>query len=477
MNRIKRVLLGMVVLTACALALFLYFNSFYVDVKIAGNSMETLEYGQEYQDPGAKVFLFGKYLFQDGIELNKAVLTVNGGIPVGQLGVFSLQYRTEYFIWNAEATRRISVVDTQSPQIMLSQRTEQEVISGENKAEPVVEARDNFDGDITASVVCTEADGFLIYAVTDSSGNPAYAQWEIPEAEPDYPLITLEGEPECSITVGSVFLEPGYSANDPLDGDLTSAVTVEGTIDNMTPGEYIITYRAVNSSGDESEVRRIVRVEAKTWPETRWPEEKTIYLTFDDGPGPYTQELLDVLEQYGVRATFFVVDSDYRHLMKNIIDGGHSIGIHSISHDYETVYADPDSYFSDLTGMQQIIYEQTGVWTTLMRFPGGGSNLISKRTCPGIMQTLTVAVQNAGYQYFDWNVDSEDASAAHSVSAVFDNVIKGIQECETAMVLQHDIHKYSVDAVEKIIQWGMENGYQFQAIRDTTPGFHHDVVN
>ena len=222
---------------------------------------------------------------------------------------------------------------------------------------------------------------------------------------------------------------------------------------------------------------RNVQVQGSTWPDTQWPEEKTIYLTFDDGPGPYTMMLLDILDQYGIKATFFVVDSDYRDVMKEIVNRGHSIGIHSVTHDYGAVYASPEAYFADLYQMQQIIYDTTGVMTTLVRFPGGGSNLVSKNTCPGLMSILTWAVRDAGFQYFDWNVDSLDAGGATRTVQVQDNVIQGLLEVGTGMVLQHDIHQFSVKAVEAIILWGLENGYAFCAIEQSTPGFHHDVVN
>ena len=93
------------------------------------------------------------------------------------------------------------------------------------------------------------------------------------------------------------------------------------------------------------------------------------------------------------------------------------------------------------------------------------------------MTKLTWAVRDAGFQYFDWNVDSEDAGGATTKAKVRDNVIRGIQEVGTAMVLQHDIHPYSVAAVEEILLWGLKHGYQFAPICESSPGFHHDVMN
>jgi peptidoglycan/xylan/chitin deacetylase (PgdA/CDA1 family) len=206
------------------------------------------------------------------------------------------------------------------------------------------------------------------------------------------------------------------------------------------------------------------------------PGKRVIYLTFDDGPGPYTMELLDLLDSYDVQATFFVIDNSYRHLMKEITDRGHSIGIHSVSHRYRSIYTSPEAFFADLYGMQNIIEEQTGVKTWLMRFPGGSSNTVSSFN-PGIMTTLTAAVEEAGFHYFDWNVDSDDAGRARAADTVFRNVTNGIVRQTASVVLQHDIHRYSVDAVERILIWGFENGYTFLPLREDSPEVHHELNN
>ena len=127
--------------------------------------------------------------------------------------------------------------------------------------------------------------------------------------------------------------------------------------------------------------------------------------------------------------------------------------------------------------MQKIIYDNTGVWTTLMRFPGGSSNTVSIRSCEGIMTFLTKAVQDAGFQFFDWNVDSGDTVDARKKHLVIANVKQRVEEAGIAMVLQHDIHSFSVDAVEDIIRWGLDNGYTFLPLTENTPGFHQPVNN
>ena len=312
--------------------------------------------------------------------------------------------------------------------------------------------------------------------MADSSGNFASVEREIPEYDGIPPVITLEGGSEIRVPVGTEFVEPGYSALDDVAGDLTDQVTVDGTVDGNTPGLYTLTYSVSDGFENLGQVTRSVIVEAKERPQVVIPEGKTVYLTFDDGPGPYTDELLDVLDRYGVKATFFVVGRGHKAEMQRIVEEGHSIAIHSITHDYKQIYASPEAYFDDILGMQQIIYDHTGVMTTLMRFPGGSSNMVSHFN-KGIMTYLTEAVQDAGFQYFDWNVDSNDAGGAKTADEVFENVTEGIRNHRTSVVLQHDIHHFSVQAVERIIQWGLDNGYTFLPLEPSSYGSHHSINN
>ena len=341
----------------------------------------------------------------------------------------------------------------------------------------ILSSIDNYDGDITDRVVRSEEYGKIIYAVTDSSGNPGYAEREVPYYDPIPPEIMLEGDADMAITTGTFYQEPGYTAADNVDGDLTQQVQVDGEVDWLTPGTYSVTYTVTDGYKNTTTVTRTVEVQAVPRPEVVWPEGKVIYLTFDDGPGPYTEQLLDVLDSYGVKATFFVTNRGYGEMMKEIVDRGHSIGIHTMSHVYERIYASPEAYFSDLLGMQDVIYQNTGVKTTLMRFPGGSSNTVSAHSYVGLMSLLTRAVQDAGFQYFDWNVDSNDAGGAKKAQTVFNNVTAGVSQNRVSVVLQHDIHDFSVDAVEDIIVWGLNNGYSFERLTENSPGVHHGVQN
>jgi len=207
------------------------------------------------------------------------------------------------------------------------------------------------------------------------------------------------------------------------------------------------------------------------------PNGKAIYLTFDDGPSVHTEQLLDILAKYGVKASFFVIQSSHIPTIRRAAQEGHTIAIHSYSHRYSQIYASDAAFLSDIQDMQEVIFQHTGQRTAMVRFPGGSSNTISSAYSRGIMSRMTKRLQAMGYLYFDWNVDSKDASSAHSAAEVFRNVVNGIGDKANAVVLQHDTQDFSVSAVEKIIVWGLCNGYTFLPLSHDSPACHHRVCN
>lgn len=208
-------------------------------------------------------------------------------------------------------------------------------------------------------------------------------------------------------------------------------------------------------------------------------DEKVIYLTFDDGPSVYTPQLLRLLDRYGAKATFFLVDTGYctEELLRSMVRSGHSIGVHSKSHDFATIYSSEEAFWQDLYAMQELIRQKTGITTYLMRFPGGSSNTVSRRYNQGIMSRLVEGAEEAGFHYVDWNVDSGDAAGCRDTEQIYRNVIAGIGENRCPIVLQHDVHGCSVQAVERILIWGREHGYRFCALSEQGPVCHHKLQN
>lgn len=226
-----------------------------------------------------------------------------------------------------------------------------------------------------------------------------------------------------------------------------------------------------------------IKVDGETWiaakDGTLSKADKVIYLTFDDGPGPYTERLINILNKYGAKATFFVNAnrSTYNYCIGKAYDSGHAIGNHTKSHDYSYCYSSTSNFWDDVAACNKVIKNQTGKETRLLRFPGGSSNTVSRAYSSGIMSTLARQCDDKGWTYFDWNVDSNDAGGTTSASGVYNNIVSGVSGKKNAVVLCHDIKSYTVDAIEDVIIWGQNNGYVFLPLNSGSPTAHHGINN
>ena len=186
-----------------------------------------------------------------------------------------------------------------------------------------------------------------------------------------------------------------------------------------------------------------------------------------------------VLAKYNVKVTFFVTGYGDDALIKREYDEGHAVGLHTNSHVYSHIYSSIDNYMADLNAVGDRVRNVTGKATRLMRFPGGSSNLISARYDGGskIMSKLVSLINERGYTYYDWNVDSDDAGGANTAEQVYNNVVSALKQGGDSLVLQHDVKSYSVEAVERIIQYGLENNYAFSKLTPDSFSAHHGVNN
>lgn len=205
---------------------------------------------------------------------------------------------------------------------------------------------------------------------------------------------------------------------------------------------------------------------------------KRVYLTFDDGPSEYTLQLLDILDTYHVKATFFVTDiaPEYSDVITEIARRGHILGVHTFSHDYKAIYASEQAYFADFEAMQTLIQEKTGEAPVIFRFPGGSSNTVSSFN-KGIMTRLTAMAGDKGLNYYDWNVTGEDVDAGATKESIYENVMAGIRPHKDSLVLLHDSVSASVDAVEAILCSAEAIGCTFLPLDASAPTYHHKIAN
>ena len=214
------------VLLLSAVAFVLTANRLSLSVELDGEPEMMLEYGGHFQDPGAHLCVRGSMLWKDGMSPEDVSVGIQGKVDDEKTGKYILTYAADYRGMHAEAQRIVRVVDTVCPEIILAPDTGGTLLPGTPYQEAGYRAIDNYDGDITDRVVWSEEYGKIIYAVTDSSGNPGYAEREVPYYDPIPPEIVLEGGADMAITTGTFYQEPGYSALDNVDGDLSQQVQV-----------------------------------------------------------------------------------------------------------------------------------------------------------------------------------------------------------------------------------------------------------
>lgn len=410
---------------------------------------------------------------------------IKGEYDLNTIGTYEVEYIFRYKNKTYKTNGVLNVVDKVAPEF---EKSEEDLIVCPNDGKIIggsLKATDTYDGDLTESIEYTfdRDNSKLTATVSDLSGNKNTNTYDVTIKDEAGPVITITGDTSISIKNGTSYTDQGATAVDNCDGNVE--VTTEGSVNTSKNGTYTITYRARDSQGNTSEATRTVKVYTSSSGTSYSCEGKVkyscggsgkiIYLTFDDGPSSNTSKLLDVLKQYNVKATFFVTGNGSDAMIKREYDEGHTVALHSQTHSYGTIYASVDAYFNDLQQISDRVERITGHKSYIVRFPGGSSNTVSRKSkC--IMTTLAHELENRGYVYYDWNVSSGDAGATTSTDQVYHNVVDRLGNGRY-VVLQHDSKSYSVNAVERIIQYGLDHGYTFARLEKDSMTCHHATAN
>lgn len=245
----------------------------------------------------------------------------------------------------------------------------------------------------------------------------------------------------------------------------------DSDVDYQTPGTY--TLKITATDGNKNKAKKNIKVTIKE-------PEKIVYLTFDDGPSENTDKVLKILKKNNAKATFFVTGNDQEHndSIKKAYDAGHTIGLHTYTHDYSKVYSSTSAYFEDLQKISDMVKDITGEESKIIRFPGGSSNQVSAKYCQGIMTQLVDMVHEKGYEYFDWNVASTDAaSVTEPTSSIIQSATSGVDN--ELVILFHDSYPKTttVEALQTIIDYYKEQGYTFKALKHDSFAAHHEPQN
>lgn len=204
------------------------------------------------------------------------------------------------------------------------------------------------------------------------------------------------------------------------------------------------------------------------------------YLTFDDGPSRNTEAILQILEENDIKATFFVTghtDENSMQRYRMIADAGHTLAMHSYTHNYAEIYASAEAFLADYERISTLLEEITGVRPTMYRFPGGSSNTLKSRHVT--MTELIGLLQERGIEYYDWNVNSTDASGRNPDPNVLTQSVASGLKYKHNIILMHDAagHETTVQALPGIIQECRDRGLIFSVITQDTPPAHHNRID
>lgn len=205
-------------------------------------------------------------------------------------------------------------------------------------------------------------------------------------------------------------------------------------------------------------------------------EKKIIYLTFDDGPaGKVTKDILDILKNESVPATFFIIGNQIKgqeDLIRRINSEGHALGLHSMSHKRNSLYSSNEAFLKEMLQTQEIINSIVGFKPNILRFPFGCNN-----NCYKMSQSMVNLLHENNFKIYDWNTDSGDG--AHPNASPISFIKNSKSSKDNVILLMHCAYmsKNSVKALPEIIKYYKENGYTFKLIDENTPEEFHFMKN
>jgi peptidoglycan-N-acetylglucosamine deacetylase len=203
-------------------------------------------------------------------------------------------------------------------------------------------------------------------------------------------------------------------------------------------------------------------------------DEKVIYLTFDDGPsrGPCS-EILDILKEENVKGTFFILGNEIKgneDVLKRIYDEGHSIGLHSMTHEKKNLYNNENDFLNEMLKVQDLIEKTIGFKSNILRFPFGANNNTYK-----LKKSLVELLHNNNFKIYDWTVDTRDGELYNASPETFIKNSRSKNNNITLLMHCGSANKNSPKALKSIISYYKENNYTFKTIDQSTPEIFHYV--
>ncbi|MBR6073499.1 MAG: polysaccharide deacetylase family protein [Bacilli bacterium] len=439
-----------------------------IHVSLKGDETVVISYKTSYEDPGFEIINN-----KQDVDISNATYELISDVDSSKLGEYEVKYTIKYMNKDYTLIRKVEVKDTIGPTITTTvDKVERSYCDNKLSADVEYSAVDDVDGEVTESVTREDSDDKITLKVKDSSNNESILEIPIVNVEKPSNKIVLNGKSIQTIGVGGTYKEEGAYYADGCGTKIDDNIDIAGSVDTSKEGKYTITY----TSKTDNKIKTTRTITVKEMPKAQTAPvtgNSVIYLTFDDGPCAYTKRILDILDKYNIKATFFVTNQirGYQNMIGEEARRGHTVGVHTYTHQWN-IYNSLDSYWNDFNNMDAIIEQQTGKKAEILRFPGGTSNRMAKVG----MSNIVNSVNNKGLRYYDWNVCVEDAGAcvksSNKQQCVYNYFVNGLKPGRDNIVLLHDLKSYTADSLERMIQYALSKGYTFKAIDQNTAQVH-----
>lgn len=458
----KRSIILLLVIIVIVVIVSVIYNIF-PRLQLNGPKNMVLSYRDIYVEPGVIVKnVTGNYMSK---------IKTSSNVDTKSIGSYYVDYSLKISGRTLHVRRNVKIIDDIAPVIKLNGEQIIELSINDTYEEPGVVANDEYDGDLTDRVrvngtVDTSKYGeyVLTYEVEDNSHNVTKVNRIIKIVDEEKPTFDCDGN--YSVFRVGESNPIGCQAIDNFDGDITDKVKITGDYNMNKPGMYKVIYTVSDNALNKTSIEHNIVVYKKR-------QVNRAYLTFDDGPSVLTKDILKILNDYGIKATFFVAvqgNADNYKYLKDIVNDGHELGLHGYHHT-DILYRDKETFVKNFLEFKSLIKSKVGLEVNMYRFPGGSR---SRYLNDNVFKEIKAYFKESDITYYDWNVDSTDSSSLDITSdEIVENTIKQIIKCDSdeVTILFHDTDTKSatISALPQIINILKQMNYEFDVISNSEP--------
>lgn len=457
----KKTTIIFIILILIVIITSIIYNTF-PRLQLNGSKNMIISYRDKYEEPGVIVKnATGNYMSK---------IKIDNNIDNKTIGNYYVDYSLKLGGKTLQVRRNVKVIDDVSPVIKLKGDQIIEISINSKYEEPGFAATDEYDGELTDKVeiigeVNTQEYGEYVikYKVTDNSSNTTEVNRIIKVIDEIEPTIECKNN-YSAFKTGSINII-GCEATDNFDGDLTNLITVSGEYDVNEPGIYKIKYKVSDNAGNKTSIEHNIIIYNE--------KQSTAYLTFNNSPTSLTDEILEILNEYQIKSTFFVSleqKEEYYKQLNKILENGNELGIIGY-HQTENIYKNSKTFKSYFEETEELIYNKTGKKITSYRFPETSN---SKKLNINTFNKIKEYLNNKNIIYYDWNIEPTNPSNLNiTYKEMIEKTITQILNNESNEIVINfydtEESQATIESLSTIIELLKEMNYEFDTINNSTP--------